>query len=224
MPRKFTPEEERRITEALRDAGRSIMGKRGVRRTSIDELARAGGISKGSFYRFFTSKEALALQLLAEWERGFHARIEERFRRHRPRGISGTATVLEQVLLEDFPQRLAESGMQALFDPEEISHLMRSADTRHARLMDEQDVRLFRKLNPWFGAAGLRPVEEEAVIIAGLRIVFQMGVELLRGAFGPEAGSRESVPLEPEHYRRAFFLLLEGFLTRSFRYERGDTV
>ncbi len=56
------------------------MGLRGVRKTSIDELVREAGISKGSFYRFFPGKEALALEVLARWEREFHQGIQQRFR------------------------------------------------------------------------------------------------------------------------------------------------
>lgn len=220
MPRKFTPREEQEITRALREAGRTIMGSRGVRKTSIDDLVRSAGISKGSFYRFYQSKEALALEVLAEWERDFHAGIEERFRLTAPRGSRATAALLSRVILEDFPRRMMESGMQGLFDPEEIAHLTRTAEERERRIMDEQDLRLFARLRPLFLDAGLEPAEDEKVIIAGLRIIFEAGAGVLRSAGTvaslPSSSATAMPPLEPHHFQQGFAYILEGFLDRVF--------
>jgi AcrR family transcriptional regulator len=192
MPRRFTPREEERIRDDLRTAGRSIIGARGVRKTSIDELVRAAGISKGSFYRFYSSKESLALELLAEWEREFHESIEKRFLERRPRGIAETAEVLSTVMLDDFPRHINDSGLQGLFAQEEIAHLTRAVGEDEARVMDEQDFRLFTRLRPHFRSAGLVPTTEEAVMIAGLRMIFDTGLGLLEGASIPGDGSDSS--------------------------------
>lgn len=85
MPRKFRTDEEETIRGALLEAAARIMGARGVRKTTIDELVREGGISKGSFYRFFPGKEALALEVLARWERDFHLHIRRFFQESAPR-------------------------------------------------------------------------------------------------------------------------------------------
>lgn len=242
MPRRFTPREEQRIGKALKTAGHAIMGARGVRKTSIDELVRTAGISKGSFYRFFSSKEALALEVLAEWERDFHAAIEERFRLAAPRGTKESATVLSGIILEDFPRRMVASGLQGLLNPEEIDYLARAATAEEVRIMDEQDIRLFQRLRPLFFAAGLVPAVEDEVIIAGLRMIFEAGSGLLRGDGGDESGGggamttdesdrvvpqggqhpaqRTAPSLEPHHFHQAFGRLLEGFLEQAFRQEK----
>jgi AcrR family transcriptional regulator len=58
-------------------AGREAFARRGLRGTSVEQLARAAAISKGAFYRFFASKEDLLLALLDEYEMAAHAAIEQ---------------------------------------------------------------------------------------------------------------------------------------------------
>lgn len=208
MPRRFTADEEQRIEAALVEAGRGIMGLRGVRKTSIDELVHAAGIAKGSFYRFFPSKEALALNILAEWEREFHEGIARRFEESTPHGHAQAAEVLRAVFLEEFPQQVQESGLQGLMEAEEIAHLQQRSDAEHRRLMDEQDLRLFERLRPLFLAAGLEPAVPDEVVISGLRLLFDAGLSTL--------GSHTTGPLESAHYHHAFNELLHGFLLRVF--------
>ena len=50
--RSFSPTEERILTSAL-----ILIGRRGVRRLGMRELAEAAGVSRGTLYRYFPSKE-----------------------------------------------------------------------------------------------------------------------------------------------------------------------
>ena len=51
--------------EALRTAGLELFLRRGIEPVTIDELAKAGGMAKGNFYRYFTDKGALVDAILA---------------------------------------------------------------------------------------------------------------------------------------------------------------
>jgi AcrR family transcriptional regulator len=73
MPRAFSEEERRRISDALCDAGERLFAQWGIRRTPIDAIVDEVGIAKGSFYSFFASKEELYLTVAA--------RVEKRVRR-----------------------------------------------------------------------------------------------------------------------------------------------
>jgi len=64
MPRAFTDVERERIRERLLAAGRELFSRYGLRKTTVEELARASGIAKGTFYLFFPSKEALYAEVL----------------------------------------------------------------------------------------------------------------------------------------------------------------
>ncbi len=68
MPKAFSEEESNRIRQALLAAGRARFPRYGVRKTTVEELTQAAGISKGAFYRFFESKELLYLEVLEEAE------------------------------------------------------------------------------------------------------------------------------------------------------------
>jgi AcrR family transcriptional regulator len=49
--REFSPTEERILTAAL-----AVIGRRGVRRLGMQEIAEAAGVSRGTLYRYFPSK------------------------------------------------------------------------------------------------------------------------------------------------------------------------
>ena len=68
MPRGFTEQEKARIHAALMERGKALFETYGLRKTTVDELAAAAGISKGAFYRFFDSKEALFFAILLQAE------------------------------------------------------------------------------------------------------------------------------------------------------------
>ena len=68
MPRAFTVIEDQDIRANLRDAARDLFGRQGVRRTSIEQMTRIVGIAKGSFYKYYASKEVLFFELLGEAE------------------------------------------------------------------------------------------------------------------------------------------------------------
>lgn len=58
-------ENRRQKTEALERAALTAFLARGIEAVSIDDITRAAGASKGSFYRYFASKEALVESLVS---------------------------------------------------------------------------------------------------------------------------------------------------------------
>lgn len=77
MPAGFSEEEQTRIRQDLLRQGEQIFARQGVRKTTIDQLTGAAGIAKGSFYRFFPTKEALFIAILDDIERRERTRIRE---------------------------------------------------------------------------------------------------------------------------------------------------
>lgn len=53
-----------RTRKALLDAGAKLFSEQGVERTTVDEIAEAAGVSVGSLYVHFGSKDSLLLQLI----------------------------------------------------------------------------------------------------------------------------------------------------------------
>ena len=64
MARAFSEQEKTLIKQKLIDSYEICLAKFGVQKINIDELVRMAGISKGSFYLFYNSKEMLFVDVL----------------------------------------------------------------------------------------------------------------------------------------------------------------
>ena len=73
--RRTKPSEVRR--EDLLRAGESVFVAKGVAAASIDEIAAAAGVAKGTFYLYFASKDELVAALSERWIARIDARIRE---------------------------------------------------------------------------------------------------------------------------------------------------
>ena len=68
MPRAFTDPEREKIRNRLIAAGKKTINRLGTRLLAVDDICREAGISKGSFYSFFSSKEEFILSIFESWE------------------------------------------------------------------------------------------------------------------------------------------------------------
>jgi len=68
MPRAFTEQERERIKKRLIEAGKRAINRSGIKNLVVDDIAREAGISKGSFYSFFPSREEFILSVFEAWE------------------------------------------------------------------------------------------------------------------------------------------------------------
>jgi AcrR family transcriptional regulator len=120
MPKGFSDQEKTSIRRHLLDAGAVMLRTHSVRKISVDDLARAAHISKGAFYQFFPSKEALFLALFAEAELAF--RDELRKLAQRP-GRTPKARLL--AFLRDALRRYREMPLFSRLSSEDVSAVMR---------------------------------------------------------------------------------------------------
>jgi AcrR family transcriptional regulator len=68
MPRAFTEQERTVIGRRLLQQGYKLFSAYGLAKTNVEEVAKAAGISKGAFYLFYESKEALFMDVVEEAE------------------------------------------------------------------------------------------------------------------------------------------------------------
>lgn len=64
MARSFSEREKENIRKSLIDVCKQCWTQYGYKKTSVDEICKQVGISKGAFYLFFESKEALFCEVL----------------------------------------------------------------------------------------------------------------------------------------------------------------
>jgi AcrR family transcriptional regulator len=75
MPKAFTESEKKIIRERLVETGFRLFSAYGLKKTNIEELAAGAGISKGAFYIFYKSKEALFMDVAELAEGRFRREI-----------------------------------------------------------------------------------------------------------------------------------------------------
>lgn len=75
MPKGFTDQEKDLIKKRLLEQGYQQFSSFGLKKANVEELARAAGISKGAFYLFYESKEALFMDVVEEAEVRFRQQI-----------------------------------------------------------------------------------------------------------------------------------------------------
>jgi len=151
MPRPFNEEEKYQIRLKLLKAASDSMVQMGIKKTSIDELVRTVGISKGGFYIFYPSKEALIFDVIQT--------TQETIRDD-----------LKQVLSErwDTPRELFVRFLEFLFDsfdkypvmkaiaqPEEMSILMRSVPLERQQSEHQDDDDFFMAIFDEWKTRGL---------------------------------------------------------------------
>jgi len=103
MPRAFTKTEKELIRAKLIAEGKRLVNRLGIKRFSVDDVVNGVGISKGSFYSFFPSREDFILSVFESWEEEYRGSLlreveegqgtpQERIERF----ILGSFTILER--------------------------------------------------------------------------------------------------------------------------------
>lgn len=180
-PRPFTPQEKEHVRSRLMDAAEHALAAAGMRKTSVDELARAAGISKGAFYLFYDGKELLFLDALEREQARIHEAILERVAAA-PTKREGFVTAVTRMYLDFITKPWLLS-----FTGEDYELLLRRIPEERIRKHIELDDAASRRLQALIGAGAAAPPE---LVSAALRMLFlgvlhrrEVGEELADGAF-----------------------------------------
>jgi len=68
MATAFTDTEKEFIEKKLKEVAYDCLLKYGVRKTTVDQIVQMTGIAKGSFYKFYDSKEILFFTVLEDYK------------------------------------------------------------------------------------------------------------------------------------------------------------
>lgn len=98
MARSFTEREKENIKRSLRETCKQSWTQYGYKKTSVDDLCKQAGISKGAFYLFFESKEALFCEVLCSVQEHICNAALEVIEKHR--GKYGVAKALKLIYRE----------------------------------------------------------------------------------------------------------------------------
>ncbi len=98
MARSFTEREKENIRRSLQEACKQSWTQYGYKKTSVDGLCRQAGISKGAFYLFFESKEALFCEVLCSVQEQICNAASEVIEKHKDK--YGVAEALKLIYRE----------------------------------------------------------------------------------------------------------------------------
>ena len=144
MPRAFTPDEQATIRQRLRAAAVNALEGIGLRRTPVSDLVRTAGISKGAFYRFYESKEALAVDVMQQGEDELRAAVLSALDGPDPlRGVLRTVFEAPRHPL-----------LRLLGDPEEFAWLTRGLPEATLQEARRDDERFFTEVHAQLVAGG----------------------------------------------------------------------
>lgn len=187
MPKIFSQDDRATIRQRLIDAGRDHFLRYGLRKTNVEELARAAGIAKGTFYSFFESKEDLCLAIydqeeLAIREEGLVLLRSERTPLESMKALLGYS--LEFVRSDSLLAKLRESG--------ELMLLARGVGEERLAEHLSEDSTFVEEIIRSLEAKGARisvPVEEAAGVLRAF-VMLPMHEEEIGNAVFPQVMER----------------------------------
>ncbi len=173
MPRALSEAERARVLERLFSHGRDRFMRLGLAKTTVAGLAQDAGIGKGSFYRFFASKELLFLAISGHEEQRFRAALLADL----DALTDGRQAVA--MLLRAATTRLEQHPfLRLLLDPSTLSALVLRVDP--ARLVENQedDREFFVGLaRAWMKRGWLRPDLDPLEVFHALSGLFLIALQ-----------------------------------------------
>jgi AcrR family transcriptional regulator len=150
MPRAFTDQERGRIRERLIAAGKKSLNRSGTRFLVMEDIAREAGVSKGSFYSFFPSKEDFILSVFESWEAEHRAALIKEI----AEGAGSAREKLERFFLGSFAILEKEPGLAKLSFGE-IERLMEALPPERLAAHQSQDEEILSRTFGEWAEAGL---------------------------------------------------------------------
>ena len=100
-PRKPQQERSRETVDSILAAATHVLVRKGYARTTTNEIAETAGVSVGSLYQYFPSKDAIAVELLRRNRERLTARIAARIAEMNETTFRGVVHALISTLLND---------------------------------------------------------------------------------------------------------------------------
>jgi AcrR family transcriptional regulator len=169
MPKGFTEQEKQQIREKMLQVAMQLFSTYGLKKTNVEDITKACGISKGAFYLFYESKEHLFMDLLEVSDQLSKAQITEAFS-----NLEGfSKEEFKRVTKEIFSQ-LGNDPLLSLFKSDEYEYLIRKIDPAVLSAHVAKDAAFFRQMHLDLQEKGIfREVDPDTMTI------FSTGMYLL---------------------------------------------
>lgn len=167
MPTAFSEQERERILVALQNHGRTMFATHGLKKTNVEELARASGISKGAFYLFYNSKEDLFFALLEQYEADFKAAMLREIAQHQLLPPERMRNMLTRALYV-----WKQNALFVRFSRAEYEHLLRKLPPERVEAHLAEDERFAETFVAAWHEAGVALAVEPKLVAGLIRALF----------------------------------------------------
>lgn len=137
MPKGFTESEKERIVIKLREEGQKLFVKHGLKKVTIESLASAAHIAKGSFYTFYKTKEDLFLDISHYYQQKL---FDEMATVLTVDGCTDTEKMFN--FLKGAFTKMKEYPLLGMIDAEVVEHLYRKSS--HEKIEEELQMDILR--------------------------------------------------------------------------------
>ena len=171
MPKAFSEQEKEAIRTQMREKGRKLFERQGIKKTSVDELAQAVGISKGAFYLFYPSKEELFMEILEGLEADFRTQIFD-FSLH----PQHNARELLAKLFKDTMLTWDKYPLLKNFSEAEYDYLARKLPRERIQAHTASDDQFVDELVKWIKKEGITVKASPRVVSSLMKSLFFVGL------------------------------------------------
>lgn len=124
MPVIFTEEQRDELRKRIKENALKRFKEKGVRKTTVAELAQSVGIAKGTFYNFYKSKGELTADILADFDKASEAQLREQLEKNGRIHIDRLFEVYRNVFSP-------ETAFSFHFTPDDIAWMQETEETKH---------------------------------------------------------------------------------------------
>lgn len=167
MPHGFSENLQQQIREKLIRSAYAALDNAGVRKTTVEELAKSAGISTGAFYKFFPAKESLFFVI--------YDRSEEKLKSEF-RSMLETSARISPLTLRDTLKRLIHSEtmqtLLCLMQKEEMDYLLRGIDPGTIEQHLQKDVVFLQEVIQKLNTEGIQVKNDVDTILSYLQALF----------------------------------------------------
>lgn len=168
MPKIVSEEEREKVREAIYQKTIVLIRQKGIRGITVDDIANAVGISKGSFYHYYPSKEAGLYEVIRRSESELFGSMEENMS-HMP---------IEKIQIRKFFHEifLAPESIILFLSPIDLEVLLRKLPQEYRDREDEKITDYFQR------CLNLLHLNENQMEVVAL-LTDCLGVIATKGAF-----------------------------------------
>lgn len=168
MPRGFTDREKELIRDRLIQAGRESFGLYGIKKTSVEDLAKKAGISKGAFYQFFPSKEDLFFAIMRHYETEQHNAMYQLLSSE----SADERALLKSVLKMVMEQVDSDPFIRRILGKEEFDYLWQKFTPEQLEEAMAADVDFASQLVETWKSKGKLKVDDPKLVTGVFRAIF----------------------------------------------------